>query len=45
MKIILLSYIKKLQYIGTVTSECKGKKKQFTRLCSIPLLLRERGHT
>ena len=26
MEIILLSYIKKLQYIGTVTSEGKGKK-------------------
>ena len=37
---------KKLQYIETVTNEVKGKKKkQFTRLCSIPLPLRERGHT
>lgn len=45
MEIILLSYIKNYIIQKPSQAKVKGKKKQFTRLCSIPLPLRERGHT
>lgn len=46
MEIILLSYIKNYNIQKPSHAKVKGKKKkQFTRLCSIPLPLRERGHT
>lgn len=45
MEIILLSYRKNYNIQKPSQMKLKGKKKQFTRLCSIPLPLRERGHT
>lgn len=45
MEIILLSYRKNYNIQKPSQAKLKGKKKQFTRLCSIPLPLRERGHT